>query len=170
MRVLSLCFALGALACAAPSPSNLTADQRRERIETMYATYAREFPGVQAITVEELVALRANGDVVVVDVREPEERRVSMIPGAIAKETFEAEREAYADRTVVAYCTIGYRSGLYTRELIEDGVDARNLAGSILSWVDRGHPLVNASGEETKRVHTYGERWAMVPEDYEAVY
>lgn len=54
---------------------------------------------------------------VLVDVRAPAETAVSMIPGAVTKAAFEQAAAHYAHHTVVAYCTIGYRSGKYCQEL-----------------------------------------------------
>ena len=78
--------------------------------------------------------------VVVVDVREAAETAVSMIPGAVTKEQFEAEAERYAQHTVVAYCTIGYRSGKYCQELGKQ---------------DRPEPVLNLQGRY-RRPHNSG--------------
>ena len=79
-------------------------------------------------------------------------------------------------RIVIPYCTIGYRSGHYTRDLQsrELGLTVRNLAGSILAWTHAGGPLVapgaaGAAGqaEETRRLHVYGAAWDLAPRAYE---
>ena len=93
---------------------------------------------------------------------------VSVIPGAISKADFEAKHEKGEGKKIVCYCTIGYRSGLYVKELQKKGVDnAHNLAGSILAWthVD-GTTLVDSAGKPTKELHTYGRRWALAPATY----
>ncbi|MCA9573435.1 MAG: tetratricopeptide repeat protein, partial [Myxococcales bacterium] len=79
----------------------------------------------------------------VVDVREPAEQAVSMIPGAIPATTFEAHPEDYAGKEVVAYCTIGYRSGQWAKAWRAKGVDVRNLKGSLLLWTHAGGALVH---------------------------
>lgn len=145
-------------------------DEKRAVIEEMYEGYREEFPEVPALTPRELSDMKASETVVVVDVRTPEEREISTIPGAISREEFEKNSGQYTDRPIVTYCTIGYRSGLYTRELREQGLDAYNLQGSILSWVHAGYPVVAPDGEETNRVHVYGERWDLLPEGFESVY
>jgi rhodanese-related sulfurtransferase len=88
-----------------------------------------------------------------------------MIPGAVTKAEYEANAERYADYRIVPYCTVGVRSGAYTRELRERGIDAVNFDGSILGWVEEGLPLVTPDGESTRRVHTWSKAFG-VPEGY----
>ncbi len=106
---------------------------------------------------------------VLVDVRASEESNVSMIPGAISKNHFEKNIEQFRDRTVIVYCTIGYRSGLYATNLIEDGFAAKNFKGSILAWCAAEQPLVTPAGKPTNRVHTYSSKYK-VPATYKAVW
>jgi len=106
--------------------------------------------------------------VVLVDCRSKEETGVSLIPGAITKETFEKDREKFDGLPVVVYCLSGGRSGLYAKRLAGEGVDVRNYRGSIIAWVQAKQPLVAPSGEPTSRVHTYGNPFAL-PDGYEAV-
>lgn len=132
---------------------------------------------VPELTVVELQALQPkrnasqlpDPEFVLVDVRTPEEYGVSIIPEAITKESFERNYEAYRDHTVVAYCTIGYRSGKYAEKLIADGFTAKNFKGSILAWCQAGLPLVTIKGKNTNRVHTYSSKYK-VPATYTAVY
>jgi len=167
---------LGALvafgACTRPGESTKSRSpaEINSEIHRLYESYRKDFPSVNGITPEALAALRAAREVVLVDVREPEERAVSIIPGAITREEFEATKSQLGDRPVVAYCTIGYRSGEFVELLVKEGIPARNLEGSILAWVNAGQPVVDPSGAATKRVHTYGRQWALLPEGYKAVY
>lgn len=107
-------------------------------------------------------------DFVVVDVRSDAEVNVSVIPGAITKAQYENNRDQYAGRLVIAYCTVGGRSGTYAKQLAKDGVRVKNYEGSILKWVDAGLPLVTLKGEPTIRVHTYSDRY-QIPAKYERV-
>ena len=129
-----------------------------------------EFPDIQEITPRELSKRVEKERIVLVDVRTPQERAVSIIPNAISKDDFESAPAQYAGRTVVTYCTIGYRSGLYAKELEERGIPATNLKGSILAWVNDGLPVVTADGNLTRRVHVYGPRWSLLPDGYEPVW
>lgn len=142
-----------------------------DKIIAMYEEYREDFPGIGEISAHELAGKLADKeDLVIVDVRESEEREVSTIPGSISKEEFEKKRDVFQDQTIVVHCTIGYRSGMYVQELAEQGIEAYNLKGSILSWVHEGQPVVDAEGNVTKRVHVYGKKWDLLPEGYEAVW
>ncbi|MCG6924648.1 MAG: rhodanese-like domain-containing protein [Acidobacteria bacterium] len=155
-------------ACRDPGP--LPDEEKRARIDELYEGYKEKFPGVPEITVEALAEQLAGPEPpVLVDVRGDREREVSTIPGAISRQEFEERRGELAGREIVTYCTIGYRSGLYTRKLVEDGWRASNLRGSIVSWTHVGGELVKY-GAPTRRVHVYGKRWNLVAEGYEAVW
>lgn len=145
-------------------------EQKLQQIETLYKKYERKFPQVPSITVAELEALR-EGDtpVVVVDVREPKETSVSMIPGAITADEFSQRKSEFEGATVVTYCTAGYRSGLAAQKLMGDGWEVRNLAGSILAWTHAGLPLVKGD-EPTNQVHVYSKGWDLSAEGYEPVW
>lgn len=158
--------ALGAQVGLVPAPQE--DPERLARIEHLYEGYRQEFPDVPAMDVAELQELLLQGDVIIVDVRTDAERAVSMLPGAVAKDQFDAE--ATAGKTVVAYCTIGYRSGLWVAEVREQGVSAVNLRGSVLAWTHAGGALHGPSGDTTHRVHTYGRLWDLARSDYEAVF
>jgi rhodanese-related sulfurtransferase len=126
------------------------------------------FPGQPEISVAEWLARPKDRPAVLVDVREPHERRVSMLPGAITKEDFERDGARYRSWLVVPYCTIGLRSGLYTRELRGRGFKVRNLAGSALAWAHAGLPF-EAGGKATRRVHVFNPDWNLLPRGYEPV-
>jgi rhodanese-related sulfurtransferase len=144
-------------------------EQKLARIDDLYRKYKRSFPDVPDVTVKELIAMRKERDVVLVDGRKRKEQAVSMLPGAIPSREFERNIEQYRDKTIVVYCTIGSRSGHYTAGLIKKGFTAYNLRGSILAWTHAGEKLVS-EGKETRRVHVYGRTWNLVPEGYEAVW
>lgn len=149
----------------------MTDEQKRSAIAEMYRGYHKDFPDVADISSDELVKLREHADVVLVDVRNPDEQAVSMIPGAITKEEFERRKDELRDKPIVVHCTIGYRSGVYADDLAKEGIAAKNLEGSILSWAHAHQPLIDPkSGQPTKRVHVYGREWDLLPEGYEAVY
>ncbi|MBI4556230.1 MAG: rhodanese-like domain-containing protein [Candidatus Hydrogenedentes bacterium] len=137
----------------------------------MFEPLKRLFGEVPEVSVEEALALRdKDPNVVFVDVRTPEEIAVSVIPNAITKETFEADRNAYRSKTIIPYCTVGSRSGKYTKKLVEDGFKAYNLRGAILAWVNASQPVVDDKGQPTKRVHVNGPKHNALPEGYEAVW
>ena len=144
--------------------------EKMKAIETMATEYRQDYPEVKELTVPALIERMEKENVLLIDVREESEQRVSTIPGAITFSTFEKEKQHYKDRVIVTYCTIGLRSGLCAEELQEEGSDVYNLRGSILAWAHAGQPVVDAEGLETKRVHVYGEKWNLLPEEYTPVW
>lgn len=171
VALLAIVAALGLLAAtsAAPRRADASNEQRASRIEQLYRQYRSSFPEVPEMSAEELLAAQATGNVVLVDVRRPVERDVSMIPGAISREQFEQQRDLIGDKTIVIYCTIGERSGRYAKAHQAPGRRLVNLAGGILAWAHAGQPLVNRDGP-TRRVHVYGPTWDLLPRSYEAVW
>lgn len=155
--------------CADPSPA-ISDAEKKSTIESMYQEYKAEFPDVPEIDAASLMQLQRNSAAIVVDVRTPAEQAVSIIPGAITKEEFEAHKNEYAEKEIVTYCTIGYRSGLTAQELIKEGFHAFNLKGSVLDWAHAGGEFVDAEGRPTRRVHVYGEQWNLLPDGYEPVW
>ncbi len=126
------------------------------------------FPGQPEISVAGWLERSKGRLAVLVDVREPHEQRVSMLPGAISMQAFERENARYRSWLVVPYCTIGLRSGFYTRTLRGQGFEVRNLAGGALAWAHAGLPF-EADGKATRRVHVYADAWNLLPQGYEAV-
>jgi sodium/bile acid cotransporter 7 len=143
--------------------------ERLRRIERMYAVCRRLMPEAPEISAAELRERRQREKLVLVDVRSGEERAVSMLPGAISREEFEARQDEFQGLPIVAYCTLGYRGGRYVAQLRRKRRDARNLRGGILAWTHAGQPLVCRQGE-TRRVHVYGRRWNLVADGYEPVW
>ena len=106
---------------------------------------------------------------VIVDVRDKAETDVSVIPGAITKSDFEENSLQHQGKLVIAYCTVGHRSGIYGKKLASQGWQACNYKGSIIDWCENQFPLVSLDGEETNRVHTYSAKYK-VANGYEATY
>jgi rhodanese-related sulfurtransferase len=107
-------------------------------------------------------------DFVLVDVRSEAETSVSVIPGAITKNEFEENAQDHTGKLIIAYCTVGVRSGDYTKHLSDQGWSAKNYEGSILRWIDSGLPLVTLQGTKTRRVHSYSDQYD-VPDGYEQI-
>lgn len=145
-------------------------ETKRQQIEELYQRSKRKFPEVADVTAEELRRRREAGEeILLVDVRNPAEQAVSMIPGAVTADELESDPERYRGATVVTYCTIGHRSGIYARKLQKAGWNASNLKGAILSWTHAGGELRAPEGA-TRRVHVGGPRWNLVADGYEGVW
>ncbi len=148
---------------------DLSDEQKCAQIEKLYGGYRRKFPRVAEITTEELLAARTKGNVVIVDVRKPAEQEVSMIPGAISSSQFEQEADQYRTSTIVTYCTLGGRGGLYAKDLREKGYAVSNLRGGMLAWVHAGQNVVDNTGP-THRVYMRGAKRNLLPNGYAAAW
>jgi sodium/bile acid cotransporter 7 len=147
----------------------LSDGEKKETVYRMYQEYKGEdFPGVRDISPQEAMALVPSGDVVFVDTRRSEEMDVSTLPNAITQEEFLADVSRYQGQTIVAYCTISYRSGLFAEEMADRGVTVYNLKGGILAWALEGGKVYDADGK-TKRIHVYGKKWNYAPAGYDTV-
>ena len=143
---------------------------KQDKIMAMYRRYATEFPQVEGITVSELQQLHRQGqELILIDVRSPEERAVSLISGAITTEEFERDLQQYQDSTIIAYCTIGHRSGKYAQKMQQQGITVLNLEGSLLAWSHIQGRLINAMGV-TNKVHVFGRQWQLTSENYQPVW
>ena len=139
-------------------------------IKEKYQFYRNAFNDACEISVENFIQLKKSDEkYVLVDVRKEKERAVSIIDGAISKDEFNANKDNYRDHKVITYCTIGYRSGRVTIDLKKQGFDAYNLVGSVLLWSHARQIFKNPDGSATYRVHVYGNEWALLAENYEAV-
>jgi len=148
---------------------NMSDSEKRDKIEAMYQSYKKDFPGVPDIQISDAMRLLQEGKALFIDVREEKEQEVSMLPGAVTEKQFLKNPGKYRDRTLVGYCTISYRSGKLAEKLNAQGITLLNLKGGLLAWVHAGGKVYDQSGE-TKRIHVYGKKWNLGPKDYEAVW
>merc|ERR1712118_539464 len=118
---------------------------------------------VKHLTTQEIASLDPK-TYVLVDVRPDELRKVSHIPGSITQAEFEQERDgnagAYDGKTVITSCTIGYKSGLFAKELAAKcpSLEVRNHVGSIMDWCHEGKDLVDEKGKKNKKGPRVWER------------
>ncbi len=112
---------------------------------------------IQNLSPEEVAAKLATGNVLLVDIREPEERSATgMIPGAIpaargmlefyADPTSPYHREGFeTDREIILYCASSGRSALATDMLKQLGYEhAAHLDGGIKAWIAADQPVEGA--------------------------
>lgn len=177
MRMFWLSIVFGSVALSAcyqaPLDNTGTLDQK------IRAAYLNATEGISApaITADTVLAGFHSGHFILVDVREDAERAVSQIPGALSLSEF---TQAYTlgslpqDKTVVVYCTIGYRSGKFSEKFIAQGIPVRNMEGGILAWVSLHGPLVQRDmmgvTTLTTQVHVYGKKWNLLPTGYQSVW
>jgi len=104
----------------------------------------QQFPQVAPADLQK--RLSTGEQIVVIDVREPDEFARGKIPGSftIPRGVLEMQVDGRLprDTTVVLYCAGGGRSALACRSLAEMGYgNVENLAGGWHSWVGSGLPV-----------------------------
>jgi rhodanese-related sulfurtransferase len=146
-----------------PEPDN---KKLKEQIFTKFQEYQKYFPQVTNLTPTQVLKL---DHIIFVDVREINEYEVSLLPNAMIQKDFEKSQYDKKKVKIIVYCTIGYRSGLYTDKLINDGWEAYNMLGGVLLW---SHEKLSfyKNGNKTKKVHIYAKDWNFLHSDYTAVY
>ncbi|XP_072909183.1 sulfurtransferase Alvin_2599-like [Hemitrygon akajei] len=123
--------------------------------------------------------------VLLLDVRSPAEYEVSHLEGAIRidPETTDMEKvvkelglaDSQAERDVVCYCTVGYRSSKLvqglgkflareTGEGLGNSQRIYNLEGGLVKWANEGKPIVDSKEQPTQLVHPYSSVWAYLLE------
>lgn len=163
----ALLVALTALftgSCAGPPRDQA---EKKQAAYAMYQGYARDFPDVRDISPETLIGKE---NTVLIDVRSPEERAVSTIKGAVSKDVFLKDPGAYAGKELVAFCTIGYRSGEFAEAMGKKGLEVENLQAGILGWLHAGGEIDGPDGMPVNKVHVYGAKWDLAPDGYETVW
>lgn len=155
------------VSCSRPPADDAS---RKARVYALYAGYKKDFESAPEISPEDALALWREGKLLPIDARSPEERAVSTLPGAVTEQAYLADPERFAGKVPVAYCTIGYRSGILVASLARQGLPVANLAGGLLGWLHAGGTLVAASGEPTRTVHVYGRTWDLAPLAYTPVW
>lgn len=173
-HLISVLIGIGVLIWLALSPAPAIAQsiddaEKSQQVMAMYADYREDFPGIEEIDPAAAIALVGDPNVVFVDVRDPEEQAVSMIPGAVPSEVFMAGLEHFRGQRIIGYCTISYRSGKLAAKLDREGMTMTNLEGGLLAWVHAGGPLVRGN-RPVQEMHVYGRKWDMAPQAIETEY
>lgn len=113
---------------------------------------------IDNLSVEQVAAEYDAGDVVLVDIREPQEQDDhGVIPGAVlaprgmlefwADPTSPYHREEFDPAArVILYCASGGRSALAAVTLRRLGYRAAHLDGGLTAWKERGRPVTRSHG------------------------
>ena len=172
MRTKLICLlALFMISCQQEQKKDQQTVDPLEKIESLYNNYHEDFPTVKEIQAERLkkIIKEDKNAFYLVDIRSEEEQAVSMIPGAMTEEAFVNLKNKSKSRPGYTYCTIGYRSGVFSARLQRKGFEVYNLKGGVLAWAHAGGSFVDSEGEPTKTVHVYSKKYALLPDDYRGV-
>lgn len=139
-----------------------------------------DFESVEHIAADEYLRLDAE-QVVVFDVRESDEFAVSHLANAvrvnpdISAENFAQQFDNnLAGKTVVFYCSVGWRSSDLAERvdsvLKQQGVVASfNLTGGLFQWHNEDRPLMSTAGSTTNAIHPYDAFWGRAIDDQSAI-
>lgn len=146
------------------------------RLEAIQKEIENDYQSVSHISASEFSSLDID-QVVVFDVREPDEYAVSHIAGAIQlmpnidlSEFIEDYGDLLNGKHVVFYCSVGRRSSELANKLgdapLEHGAtSSKNLIGGVFSWVNQDRPLRNSRQTATNLVHPYNKYWGRLVAD-----
>ncbi len=157
--VLFLAFSSFFTACNGQVPAS--------RAHCQNADFDKKVASMLSFTVKTISPsdLKRQSNVVILDARERSEYDVSHLPNAvfIGYKSFEKKvlDSIQKNRTIVIYCSIGYRSEKIGEQLQKLGyTNVFNLYGSIFEWLNQGYSVVDKNGLPTKKVHTYNKDWS----------
>ncbi|MDQ2648086.1 MAG: rhodanese-like domain-containing protein [Actinomycetota bacterium] len=106
---------------------------------------------VPEIDIATLASLREQG-VALIDVREDDEYQDARVPGAQhipLGQVPDRIAEVPTEGTVYVICARGGRSAKAVEHYRAAGIDAVNVAGGTLAWIDAGHPTDGGPGGGT---------------------
>jgi len=150
--------------------SSLHAEENKSKlmkIITKYETLSKSF-NCKSITTQSLKkTLSKNEDIILVDIREAKEQKVSMLKNAITESEFIKNFEKYKKKKIVVYCTIGFRSGKFAEK--HKKLDIYNLEGGILAW-SHFQGKFYQNNVETNKVHIYSKDWNFLNSHYKAIF
>jgi rhodanese-related sulfurtransferase len=125
--------------CGAPAPAPAAAPAAEQAQTIDVAALPRD------VDVQTAAALRAQPDVVILDVREQNEWDAGHIPGAVFMPMSEVPNrisEIPKDKTVIVQCRSGNRSDQVTAFLEQQGfTNIHNMSGGINAWQAAGLPV-----------------------------
>jgi hypothetical protein len=72
---------------------------------------------------------------------------------------------------LVVYCSVGVLSEDIGEKLEALGyTNVKNLYGGIFEWKNKGYPVIDNNGKDTRKVHAYNKRWGQLLTNAEKVY
>lgn len=140
----------------------------KDGLDSIHADIISDHASVAQISPDAFAALD-DTNLLILDIREPEEYAVSRIPGAIwvnpsaTADTATIQIGSVAGKKVIVYCSVGRRSSIFAErvqnKMIENGaVSVANLERGIFGWHNEQRALVDANGT-TDAVHPYDAIW-----------
>ncbi len=104
---------------------------------------AEQYPAVTFIDAVAADALIKAGEAVLIDVREPEEYEIELIPSAtlVPLNSYDTDkvREIAGDKKIITVCYVGRRSAKAAQRLLDAGVDeVYSITDGMVAWETAG--------------------------------
>lgn len=161
-------FITTALLSSMPNSSNAA----EFNLPAIHQQIEKDYGDVRHINRTQLDMLRQETpeDLILFDVREPDEFAVSHIkgahrlsPGSWKTSVLEDWGQKVDGKTVIFYCSVGVRSSKMAAYLADalkqsGAKDIYNLKEGVFGWANQSKPLINNQGA-TPYVHPYNDHW-----------
>jgi rhodanese-related sulfurtransferase len=138
------------------------------RASSWKALISARYPDVRWVDSETLsnwMTRASDEELVLLDVRTPEEQDVSHLQNAWRLDAGDPNVEALAIpayATVVVYCSIGYRSAVIIDDLEQAGIrNIYNLDGGLFNWANQDRPVYRGD-ERVHEVHPFNPFWGLL--------
>ena len=139
-----------------------------EGLAAIHADIVSDYKTVTHLPPEDYLKLDTS-NILLLDIREPEEYEVSRIPGAVRIDPGASAKTALAQigdvtgKDIIVYCSVGRRSSLFAEReqatLMKMGAaSVSNLENGIFGWHNERRELEDAGGK-TDVVHPYDAIW-----------
>ena len=138
-----------------------------EGLDAIQADIISDHKSVAQLSAENYLELDRS-DILLLDIREPEEYAVSRLPGAVrvdpnASAATLIHMGDVTGKKIIVYCSVGRRSSIFAEReqtvLMKMGAaSVSNLEHGIFGWHNDRRELIDANGK-TDAVHPYNEIW-----------
>ena len=138
-----------------------------EGLAAIHADIISDHKSVAQLSAENYLELDRS-DILLLDIREPEEYAVSRLPGAVrvdpnASAATLIHMGDVTGKKIIVYCSVGRRSSIFAEReqtaLLKMGAaSVSNLEHGIFGWHNERRELMDANGE-TDAVHPYNGIW-----------
>ena len=138
-----------------------------EGLDAIQADIISNHKSVAQLSAENYLELDRS-DILLLDIREPEEYAVSRLPGAVrvdpnASAATLIHMGDVTGKKIIVYCSVGRRSSIFAEReqtaLMKMGATSvSNLEHGIFGWHNDRRELIDANGK-TDAVHPYNEIW-----------
>ena len=138
-----------------------------EGLDAIQADIISDHKSVAQLSAEDYLELDRS-DILLMDIREPEEYAVSRLPGAVrvnpnASAATLIHMGDVTGKKIIVYCSVGRRSSIFAEReqtaLMKMGAaSVSNLKHGIFGWHNERRELMDANGE-TDAVHPYNGIW-----------